>query len=64
MPQDLGVLALVHMDSTLAFCFSSLLGTRSTRDRDITNLVPSTSECSYAACFCEENVWKLCDFVR
>lgn len=43
---------------------SSLLGTRSTRDRDITNLVPSASECSYAACFCEENVWKLCDFVR
>ena len=28
------------------------------------NLVPSAAECSYAACFCEENVWKLCDHVR
>ena len=28
---------------------------RSTRDRDITNLVPSSPECSYAACFCEVN---------
>ena len=37
---------------------------RSTRDRDIMNLVPSAAECSYAACFCEENVWKLCDHVK
>jgi len=42
----------------------SLTGVRSTRDRDITNLVPSGPECSYAACFCEENVWKLADHVR
>lgn len=42
----------------------SLVGLRSPRDRDITNLVPSAAECSYAACFCEENVWKLCDHVR
>ena len=26
---------------------------RSNRDRDITDLVPSAPECSYAACFCE-----------
>ena len=42
-----------------------LLGSmRSAKDRDVMNLVPSAAECSYAACFCEENVWKLCDHVR
>ena len=51
---------LTHQSST-----GSLLGNmRSSRDRDIMNLVPSAAECSYAACFCEENVWKLCDHVR
>ena len=51
---------LTHQSST-----GSLFGNiRSTRDRDIMNLVPSAAECSYAACFCEENVWKLCDHVR
>lgn len=51
---------LTHQSST-----GSLLGNmRSARDRDIMNLVPSAAECSYAACFCEENVWKLCDHVR
>ena len=51
---------LTHQSST-----GSLFGNiRSTRDRDIMNLVPSGAECSYAACFCEENVWKLCDHVR
>ena len=43
---------------------SGSLNARSTRDRDITNLVPASPECSYAACFCEENVWKLADHVR
>lgn len=42
----------------------SLTGSRSPRDRDITDLVPSSPECSYSACFCEENVWKLADHVR
>ena len=52
--------ALTHQSST-----GSLLGNmRSTRDRDIMNLVPSAADCPYAACFCEENVWKLCDHVR
>ena len=51
---------LTHQSST-----GSLFGNiRSTRDRDVMNLVPSAAECSYAACFCEENVWKLCDHVR
>ena len=51
---------LTHQSST-----GSLLGSmRSSKDRDIMNLVPSAAECSYAACFCEENVWKLCDHVR
>ena len=51
---------LTHQSST-----GSLLGNmRSSRDRDIMNFVPSAAECSYAACFCEENVWKLCDHVR
>ena len=51
---------LTHQSST-----GSLLGNmRSSRDRDIMNLVPSAAECSYAACFCEENVWKLCDHAR
>ncbi len=51
---------LTHQSST-----GSLMGNmRSIRDRDIMNLVPSAAECSYAACFCEENVWKLCDHVR
>ena len=51
---------LTHQSST-----GSLLGNmRSARDRDVMNLVPPAAECSYAACFCEENVWKLCDHVR
>ena len=51
---------LTHQSST-----GSLLGSmRSSRDRDIMDLVPSAAECSYAACFCEENVWKLCDHVQ
>ena len=51
---------LTHQSST-----GSLLGNmRSSRDRDIMNFVPPAAECSYAACFCEENVWKLCDHVR
>jgi len=51
---------LTHQSST-----GSLLGNmRSSRDRDVMNIVPSAAECSYAACFCEENVWKLCDHVR
>lgn len=50
---------LTHQTSS-----GSLGGLRSTRDSDITNLVPSSPECSYAACFCEENVWKLADHVR
>ena len=27
-------------------------------------LFPSREKCSYFNCFCEENVWKLCDTVR
>merc|ERR1711953_187440 len=51
---------LTHQSST-----GSLLGNmRSSRDRDIMDFVPPAAECSYAACFCEENVWKLCDHVR
>uniref|UniRef100_A0A3P8TNN6 Protein N-terminal glutamine amidohydrolase n=1 Tax=Amphiprion percula TaxID=161767 RepID=A0A3P8TNN6_AMPPE len=28
------------------------------------NLTPSREDCEYTSCYCEENVWKLCDFVR
>jgi len=52
---------LTHQMSSGAL--TAALG-RSNRDRDITDLVPSAPECSYAACFCEENVWKLADHVR
>lgn len=52
---------LTHQMSSGAL--TAALG-RSSRDRDITDLVPSSPECSYAACFCEENVWKLADHVR
>jgi hypothetical protein len=56
----IGTSRLTHQIST-----GSLMGNmRSTRDRDIMDLVPAASECSYAACFCEENVWKLCEHVR
>ena len=34
------------------------------RDRDIAGLIYPADRCSYAPCFCEENVWKLCDHVR
>ncbi|XP_075867494.1 protein N-terminal glutamine amidohydrolase [Nelusetta ayraudi] len=27
-------------------------------------LVPSREDCVYTSCYCEENVWKLCEFVR
>ena len=41
---------LTHQMSSGAL--TAALG-RSNRDRDITDLVPSAPECSYAACFCE-----------
>ena len=25
--------------------------------------MPSSSQCAYSPCFCEENVWKLCEHV-
>ena len=34
------------------------------RDKDITTLVPPAELCSYAPCFCEENVWKLCAHIQ
>lgn len=27
-------------------------------------LVPTREDCVYTSCYCEENVWKLCDYVR
>ena len=32
--------------------------------RDLSSVIPPAPECSYAPCFCEENVWKLCDHLR
>ncbi|KAH7721752.1 protein N-terminal glutamine amidohydrolase-like protein [Aphelenchoides avenae] len=26
--------------------------------------VPSTSDCLYAACYCEENIWQLCKSIK
>ncbi|TRY73478.1 hypothetical protein TCAL_11818 [Tigriopus californicus] len=34
------------------------------RDKDITSIVPSALNCSYAPCFCEENVWMVADHAR
>ncbi len=28
------------------------------------HVVPPASACSYAPCFCEENVWKLCEHIK
>lgn len=30
----------------------------------IPNIIPSASQCSYAACYCEENVYKICQAIR
>ncbi|XP_015910513.1 protein N-terminal glutamine amidohydrolase [Parasteatoda tepidariorum] len=30
---------------------------------DVLN-IPAIDECCYASCYCEENVWKLCEFVQ
>lgn len=30
----------------------------------IPNIIPSASQCSYAACYCEENVYKICAAIR
>uniref|UniRef100_G3P837 Protein N-terminal glutamine amidohydrolase n=1 Tax=Gasterosteus aculeatus aculeatus TaxID=481459 RepID=G3P837_GASAC len=27
-------------------------------------ITPSREDCVYTSCYCEENVWKLCEFVR
>ncbi|XP_077600117.1 protein N-terminal glutamine amidohydrolase [Stigmatopora nigra] len=27
-------------------------------------ITPAQDECQYSSCYCEENVWNLCDFVR
>ncbi|XP_029023299.1 protein N-terminal glutamine amidohydrolase [Betta splendens] len=27
-------------------------------------VTPSRDDCVYTSCYCEENVWKLCDFIR
>ena len=32
--------------------------------RKVDSVLPSAASCSYAPCFCEENVWKLCAHVR
>ncbi|XP_076864838.1 protein N-terminal glutamine amidohydrolase [Brachyhypopomus gauderio] len=29
-----------------------------------TVITPSRNECVYTSCYCEENVWKLCEFVK
>ena len=36
----------------------------SSLSRDLASVVPQANACSYAPCFCEENVWKICDHVR
>ena len=28
------------------------------------NILPSADECEYASCYCEENVWKLCQMLQ
>ncbi|XP_057684520.1 protein N-terminal glutamine amidohydrolase isoform X2 [Corythoichthys intestinalis] len=38
----------------------SSAGSNMTEDR----ITPAQEECQYSSCYCEENVWKLCDFVR
>ena len=32
--------------------------------KDTITIVPPSASCSYAPCFCEENVWKICEKVR
>ncbi|KAM4705637.1 protein N-terminal glutamine amidohydrolase [Rhinophrynus dorsalis] len=28
------------------------------------NLLPDRSACQYTSCYCEENIWKLCEYIR
>ncbi|XP_073678008.1 protein N-terminal glutamine amidohydrolase [Garra rufa] len=31
---------------------------------EYTNITPSRNQCVYTSCYCEENVWKLCEHVK
>ena len=44
----------------MSYCFRPGSGTRN----QIPNIIPSASQCSYAACYCEENVYKICQAIR
>eukprot|EP00095_Tigriopus_kingsejongensis_P005849 snap_masked-scaffold697_size109876-processed-gene-0.13 protein:Tk05849 transcript:snap_masked-scaffold697_size109876-processed-gene-0.13-mRNA-1 annotation:"protein n-terminal glutamine amidohydrolase" len=43
---------------------ATTFGTHMARDKEFTSVVPLAANCSYAPCFCEENVWKIADHVR
>uniref|UniRef100_A0A3Q2QUF2 Protein N-terminal glutamine amidohydrolase n=1 Tax=Fundulus heteroclitus TaxID=8078 RepID=A0A3Q2QUF2_FUNHE len=30
----------------------------------VERITPSRENCVYTSCYCEENVWKLCEFVK
>ena len=44
----------------MSYYFRPGSGTRN----QIPNIIPSASQCSYAACYCEENVYKICQAIR
>lgn len=43
---------------------SSTLSQGSSMKVDKTTIFPDKNQCAYTSCYCEENVWKLCEYIR